>query len=346
MHRQQRSNAAAAPSFQPSLWIEDSEIPHTSGAAASSTLGQHPSPRSSTEESSHQCLDQTSGTGLPINASNHCPSNEPEVRVSRARVCCRQKQQTARLLKWYAPSCFHTLLTHCPRRARDLADLTRNLLEVEESPALSTAKAMVGATTSSGAAAQAAPPPAPQLPSTSTQPRCSLVPPRAFALAQKLKDARRLLEAHGETTLSIAGLKSQMRGKLSATLQMPKKAEDSQYTTTHVEGMPGALMRSWLLSMGWVHAQESRPSALVFTTFNNKVLGQLYALNKTNQSIQASKLHTPKSSPKASTMIVAVAPATVTLYRRGDESEWASIVTNVATMNEACAPPMYSPHAL
>ena len=86
--------------------------------------------------------------------------------------------------------------------------------------------------------------------------------------------------------------------------------------------------------------------ALVFTTFNNKVLGQLYALNKTNQSIQASKLHTPKSSPKASTMIVAVAPATVTLYRRGDESGWASIVTNVATVNEACAPPMYSPHAL
>lgn len=151
---------------------------------------------------------------------------------------------------------------------------------------------------------------------------------------QKLADARRLLEAHGETTLSIAGLKAQMRVRLSATLQMPKKAEDSQYTTTHIEAMPSQLMRPWLLSMGWKRVDGTSDKQPVFETLNNKVLGKLYSLDKAGVSIAASKLHSPRSSPKAATMIAAVAPARVTLYARPDESEWASIVTNVATLNE------------
>ena len=147
-----------------------------------------------------------------------------------------------------------------------------------------------------------------------------------------------MLEAHGETTLSIAGLKSQMRMKLSATLQMPKQAEDTQYTTTHLEGMPMALTRHWLLAMGWTRDTSSPDGQPVLETNSNKIMGKLYSLSKTNVSIGASKLHCPKSSPKATTLMAAVAPARATLYRRADESEYVSIVTNIATINEVCLP--------
>ena len=160
--------------------------------------------------------------------------------------------------------------------------------------------------------------------------------PRALALRERLQEARRLLEAHGETTMSIAGIKAQMRWRLSATLQMPKGSEDSQYTTTHLELFPARLMRPWLLSMGWVESEESTNTTMIFETNSNKVLGQLYNLKTKGVSIAASKIHVPRSSRQATSLMAAVAPGRITLFKRPDESEYGSVVTNVATLNEVC----------
>ena len=169
--------------------------------------------------------------------------------------------------------------------------------------------------------------------------------PRALALRERLQEARRLLEAHGETTMSVAGIKAQMRRRLSATLQMPKGSEDSQYTTTHLELFPARLMRPWLLSMGWVEPKESTERVMIFETNSNKVLAQLYQLDIKGVSIQASKLHRPKSSKLAASMMAAVAPGRITLYLRDDKSEYGTVVTNIATLNEVyCSYCSYCPY--
>ena len=211
---------------------------------------------------------------------------------------------------------------------------TGNGPEQDQNLSLDTMSTTQPLTTSTGAGLTTAPAPSAPPMASSALPRPYSGPPAGITKKQKLADARRLLEANGETTLKISGLKSQMRARLSATLQMPRAAEDSQYTTTHIEAMPAALMRPWLLAMGWTRAEASPDSQPVFETNSNKVLGKLYALSKTGVSIVASKLHCPKSAPKATTMIAAVAPARATMYTRPDESEWVSIVTNVATLSE------------
>ena len=142
-----------------------------------------------------------------------------------------------------------------------------------------------------------APGPAPTTEANGTPQPPSLGPSRALALSQKLQEARRLLLAHGEITLNIEGLKSQMRTKLLATLQMPKQAEDTQYTTTHVEAMPRELMLNWLLASGWTRVEGCLDHQPALETNSNKILGLLYSLNKTGVSINASKLHSPLSSP-------------------------------------------------
>ena len=205
-------------------------------------------------------------------------------------------------------------------------------------------EATEASTVLSGTVAQRAPPPAPLPKPTSIPPRPSSGPPKALALAQRLQEARRLLEAHGETTLSIAGIKAQMRRRLSATLQMPKESESSQYTTTHLELFPARLMRPWLLSMGWVEPKESTQRVMIFETNSNKVLAQLYQLDVKGVSIQASKLHRPKSSKQAASMMAAVAPGRITLYLRDDKSEYGSVVTNIATINEVRTPPFTLSH--
>ena len=216
-----------------------------------------------------------------------------------------------------------------------LAVATRNPLVTAEDRSLRSEEATHPSTTSSGTTLLSAPPPLPRPMLTSTLPRCSSTAPRGIALRQKLHEARRLLEAHGETTMSVAGIKAQMRRRLSATLQMPKGSEDSQYTTTHLELFPARLMRPWLLSMGWVEPKESTERVMIFETNSNyKVLGQLYDLNTKGVSIQASKLHCPKSSKRASSMMAAVAPGRITLYLRDDKSEYGTAVTNIATINE------------
>ena len=217
-----------------------------------------------------------------------------------------------------------------------LAVATRQPLVTDKYPGLSAEEAVRPLAASSGSILSSAPAPPPRPMPTSTQPRPSSTTPRALALRERLQEARRLLEAHGETTMSVAGIKAQMRRRLSATLQMPKGSEDSQYTTTHLELFPARLMRPWLLSMGWVESEESTNTTMIFETNSNKVLGQLYNLKTKGVSIAASKIHVPRSSRQATSLMAAVAPGRITLFKRPDESAYGSVVTNVATLNEVC----------
>ena len=157
-------------------------------------------------------------------------------------------------------------------------------------------------------ASTVAPAPARPTEASGTLQPASLGASRAVVRQEKLQQARRLLLANGEITMNIEGLKAQMRAKLSAQLQMPKQAEDTQYTTTTIEAMPAALMLPWLTAMGWTRVKCSPESQPALETNSNKILGQLYSLNKLGVSINASKLHCPRSSPAATTMMAAIAP--------------------------------------
>jgi hypothetical protein len=85
---------------------------------------------------------------------------------------------------------------------------------------------------------------------------------------------------------------------------------------------------------------------MIFVTMSNKVLGKLYDLSKKGSSIAASKLHCPRSSPLASTLMAAVVPARIILSKRDDESEYGSVVTNISTINEVrTRPPSARPPA-
>mgnify|MGYP006936384271 CR=1 FL=1 len=266
--------------------------------------------------------------------------------ASRARAYHPAITLWATLLKWYALPVTPSAADRHPVSALLLADVAREPAPTGRKRTLDVAETIhphsnVQATVSTVVAGPARPTEANHaLQWTSTGPFMST--DRALTRQEKLQEARRLLLASGEITLNIEGLKAQMRAKLAAQLQMPKQAEDTQYMTTNIEAMPQALMLNWLLAMGWTRMDGSPDHQPALETNSNKILGQLYSLSKTGVSINASKLHTPRSSPAATTMMTAIAPATVTMYKRPDKSEWVSIVTNLATLNEVRSPCLHT----